>query len=705
TILTDVTINYTANKQTQVINYVDDSGKIVKTDTVTGKTGQTVAVKVNVPDHYVLVPGQAVPGSVTLTAVNPTINIVVAPKMDEVTDQTQLTKTISRKITVDLPNKTPQIIIQTATFTRTGQHNEVTGQTTYSGWKLVNNGLVAYDVPTVSGYTPKISGNSSWTSKVNGIAAPTVDTKLNDVTIDYTPLEQTGKISYRDEAGHEISSTLVSAKTGDAVRIVPAAPAGWQLVAGQDIPEKVVATAKGIPTVVIEVAHATITVKPGEEAPHGPVPGDSSKTYAKLASLTAQPTRTIVVTKPDGSQQTITQTVKFTRTATFDEVTGEVAYGSWQAVAGQDTWAAYLPETVPGYTAEQTIAAQPVTGDTAGVNVTVSYRADPQSVTIRFVDDDNGAQTVAATVKTGKTGEVAGLNLKVPGHYRLAAGQTLPASYSFTAAKEQTITIHLVAKQVLIDPADPRTSPDPQDPDWFKDHHLVKKIVRTIIDKLPAGTKSSTQQALLYRTAVYNEATGQLAALHDWQPAGWAGYQVTIPAGYTAKIERLVAEEATVIDAITPEAVTAATPSQVIMITYAPESRPAEPIKPTVPVVPITPLTPPRPSIPTNSTSSAAAIPAASVTPRLDLSAARTTGQSVTPRYTSGMAGTGRVSNEESVSSPMAPQADGSRHQPAHQLPQTGNDENKAATAWGLACTSLASLLGLAGIKRKKTNK
>ena len=42
-----------------------------------------------------------------------------------------------------------------------------------------------------------------------------------------------------------------------------------------------------------------------------------------METLTKTPTRTINVTKPDGTKITKTQKVDFTRTATFDEVTGE----------------------------------------------------------------------------------------------------------------------------------------------------------------------------------------------------------------------------------------------------------------------------------------------------------------------------------------------------------------------------------------------
>ncbi|MCT0164074.1 hypothetical protein EFM06_05080 [Lactobacillus helveticus] len=49
-----------------------------------------------------------------------------------------------------------------------------------------------------------------------------------------------------------------------------------------------------------------------------------------MESITKTPTRTITVIKPDGSKLEIKQTVEFTRTATFDEVTGAVTYSDWK---------------------------------------------------------------------------------------------------------------------------------------------------------------------------------------------------------------------------------------------------------------------------------------------------------------------------------------------------------------------------------------
>ncbi|MDM8332428.1 YSIRK-type signal peptide-containing protein, partial [Limosilactobacillus pontis] len=51
---------YEPEDRNQVVNYVDH-GKVIKSDTITGKITQTVDVTPSVPDHYELVPGQNIP--------------------------------------------------------------------------------------------------------------------------------------------------------------------------------------------------------------------------------------------------------------------------------------------------------------------------------------------------------------------------------------------------------------------------------------------------------------------------------------------------------------------------------------------------------------------------------------------------------------------------------------------------------------------
>ncbi|MDM8267327.1 YSIRK-type signal peptide-containing protein, partial [Limosilactobacillus pontis] len=69
---------YEPEDQSANIVYVDkDGNKVVKTDTVHGKTDETVNVTPSVPDHYKLVPGQNIPSEVTLKDKNTPIIVKV----------------------------------------------------------------------------------------------------------------------------------------------------------------------------------------------------------------------------------------------------------------------------------------------------------------------------------------------------------------------------------------------------------------------------------------------------------------------------------------------------------------------------------------------------------------------------------------------------------------------------------------------------
>lgn len=286
-----------------------------------------------------------------------------------------LNQTITRTINITTPDGTKSTKVQTAKIYRDASYDNVTGAVTYGEWSTAKWSKFTPDA--IKGYTPSES------------SVPAVEVKNGQqdetVNITYTANEQTGKISYQDTDGKEIDSTTITGKTGETITVTPEVPAGWKIVDGQDIPKTVTATADGISTVIVKIEHAAIIVTPDtpkDDIPNGKVPGDPNKTYEKMDNLTITPTRTIIVTKPDGSKQTITQSVEFTRTATFDEVTGKITYSEWTFKSssardkGQD-WDAFTPENISGYTANPSqVTSETVTSTTSSVTVTITYTAN-----------------------------------------------------------------------------------------------------------------------------------------------------------------------------------------------------------------------------------------------------------------------------------------------------------------------------------------
>lgn len=345
----------------EIISYQDANGQVIHTQTVTGEEDSDVSFKPEVPTNWQ--PTGDLPHSVKITG--GTTVIVIEP----VTVPVQEHRTVTRTIVEHLPSGDKQTV-QTVVLTGTGTKNLVTGEVTDVKWD--RSKFTAFTPAIVPGYTTNMS------------IVPEMDVTASSgdsiVEINYIPNEQTGFIIYRDENGNEITRTALQGKTGEAVAINPVLPAGWELVPGQSIPATVMATPDGIPDVVVLIKHQTIIVKPGEEAPTGKVSGNPSTTYEKMESLTKEVTRTITVKLPDGQRQVITQTVKFTRTATFDAVTGKATYSAWQ-VDGSNEWPAYTAPAINGYTASQVaIPAELVIPSDENQSIEIEYTKNNQPV-------------------------------------------------------------------------------------------------------------------------------------------------------------------------------------------------------------------------------------------------------------------------------------------------------------------------------------
>ena len=367
--------------------------QVGQTITKSGVAGSTVDnLDLKLPENYELAPDQELPTSYTFgkalsqnlyiklvhktAIVDPTDSATNPTKDESWFKKNDLVKDVTRTINYEGLSEEQLAQIsedqkkQTVEFTRTAVYDLVTG-------KLVANSEGQWTAvdgkDTFAGFTPKeFAGYTTNPNKVEQVKV-TGNDKDSEVTVTYTVNTQTGKISYVDSDGKEVGQTPLSGKTGETVDVNPQVPAGWKIVSGQDIPKTVVAT------VTVRVEHDTIIVTPetpSGDVPTGPVPGDPSKNYDHLDTLTKTPTRTITVVTPSGAKLVITQKVTFTRTATFDKVTGKVTYSEWK-VDGNTQWDAYTAPTFSGYTASQSkVAAEKVSVDTADSNIKITYKQD-----------------------------------------------------------------------------------------------------------------------------------------------------------------------------------------------------------------------------------------------------------------------------------------------------------------------------------------
>ncbi|MQB85281.1 hypothetical protein DN448_09355, partial [Lactobacillus reuteri] len=460
--------------------------------------------------------------------------VKVQPKVDSITDPAKLNKSISRTITINKPGEKPQVINQTATFKRTGKTNEVTGITTYTPWVLDQNGLTTVSAPEVPGYTPS-------QKTVASVDNPTTNTKLTDVTINYTANSQTTHINYVDKDGETVKSDTVSGKTDETVKTNSEVPAGWKITDGQ-IPETIHFTGEETPDTTITIEHDTTSVdhikpvKPGDKTPSGKVIDGAHE-----SDLNQTITRTINVTTPDGQTTTTKQVAKIFRDATIDDVTGEVTYGSWS----EDTWADFKPGQLAGYTASQAdVPAVTVKDGQKDQTVDITYTANEGTVLIKYVDRDGNE--IGQQVITGHVGDTIKVTPQLPENWVPVDPDTVPAEVQIKEENGQIIIVVVRHDE--------------------KDPVQTKKVTRTIMVTTPDGqTKTIKQVVTISRHGNLDLVTGQIA----WQPWTIAQWDVFKPAAIAGYIPSLAEVPAVTVDSETTD--------QTVDITYAAVATPAQP--------------------------------------------------------------------------------------------------------------------------------
>ena len=358
-------------------------------------------------------------------------------------------------------------------------------------------------VPSIPGYTTMVNGET-----VSDKTKPFWPADLSkNTTITYVADDQstTAKFVDDDNKGAQVGDTVpLNGKTDQTINTGLEVPVHYELAKDQTIPATYTFKANGNEPIVIHLVHA-------------------KKADQNDNNLNKIVTRTINVTNPDGKTNTIKQVAHLRRSGTIDEVTQKATYTPWST----DNWAEYDTPQISGYTPSQAkVLATTVDGNTQNQTVTITYSANDQSTTAKFVDDDNNGAQVGDTVPlNGKTDQTINTGLKVPDNYELAKGQTLPETYKFKANGNDPIVIHLVHA----------TKPD------TNDNELNKTVTRTINVKNPDGTTTTIkQEAHLHRSGTIDKVT-QKATYTPWTTDNWAEYDTPSISGYTPSIAKVSA--------------------------------------------------------------------------------------------------------------------------------------------------------------------
>ena len=278
-----------------------------------------------------------------------------------VDDAKQETKDITRTIIVHTPNESDQKVIQTATLTREVILDATTGEIKSAGkWSTAK--WETYSAPDFKGYTPT-------NAKVEQIDV-TADTQDTTVEINYAANDQQTHVIYVDDDnnGDPIKTEMLNGKTGETVATNIANPdeSKYELVGTPEA--EYTFAAENNEDVIVHLKH-----KHGQQV--------EEKTI----------TRTINVTHPDGSHESIKQTVTLNRTNEVDLATGEVVKdGEWTT----GSWEEFVAPEHAGYTPNIAKVEQTdVTADTQDTTVEINYTANKPTTPEQNNDQGQKPQT------------------------------------------------------------------------------------------------------------------------------------------------------------------------------------------------------------------------------------------------------------------------------------------------------------------------
>lgn len=416
-------------------------------------------------------------------------------KLEKVTNVAELEKTVTRTITVHMPDGTNQDKTQKVTFTRTGNKDLMTGHITWSAWSPAQE-FEAYTVPVVPGYTPRQTTVKS--------TPVTADDKDTSITIDYTANAQKVLIKYIDVDDNDkaIKSQPLEGVTDQALATNIEVPANYELVANQALPKEVTFKADGNEPIIVKVQHK-----------HQDVTDEYRNDVKKQDQIDHTVTRTITIKHPHAADKTHTQALHFTRQVTRDMATGQDTFGEWLP-ENADFFEEFTVPTLAsdkGYTSEKMKIARlaHITGATNDQREVVNFNANTQKAHVHYIDDTTGKKLEDVHV-TGKTDEPIKHDNKAKVQSYLDKGYELVSDDFATAGKpsynaeaeEQHFEVHLKHGQKDV------TAEYKQDD---KRKSQVERTIKreVIIDHPKEAAESYVQTAHFTRNVTRDMVTGE----------------------------------------------------------------------------------------------------------------------------------------------------------------------------------------------------
>ena len=322
-----------------------------------------------------------------------------------------------------------------AHFTRTGQHDEVTGVDTWNPWTSNDNNFTAVDSPVLTGYTPS---QTSVAGKNVGVNDP--DTEITIIYTKNSVPVKNGKIivNYVDtDAGNRVLlskqfsgqvGTDSNYNTNDDIQALQ--KEHYELAEDDPTGGKNITISDGNQTVTIKMKHHHETI-----------------TENKVV------TETIHYKYANGDQVNPdhTATANFSRTGIKDDVTGNQTWNNW--TSNDNNFAAVDTPELAGYTASQkSVTEKTVNANDPNTEITVIYTKNSVPVKngqiiVNYVDTDEGNRVLLSRNLSGAVGTNADYTAKedltnlTNAHYQLASD--LPKGNLTFPGDPQTVTVSL----------------------------------------------------------------------------------------------------------------------------------------------------------------------------------------------------------------------------------------------------------------------
>ena len=505
--------------QKAVIRYVSTNGNhILKTDEVTGKSGESIAYSTTSQINefkkqgYNLVSDEFTAGgakvydydtardqvyTVTLservepvnpdnptpqpnTPVNP--GQPDSPRWPGTVENLDNKESVSRTIhyVYEDGSKAKDDVVETLNFKRWSNVNLVTGHIDFQDWTTNDDTFDKVVSPTIAGYT----ADKSEIPAVSGVQAKDQD-RVETVT--YHKDAQKAVIRYVSTNGNQVLKTdEVTGKSGEAIaysttsQITEFKKQGYKLVSDEF-------TAGGAKVYDYDTARDqvyTVTLServepvnpdnptPQPNTPVNPGQPDSPRWPGTVENLDNKESvsRTIHYVYEDGSKakDDVVETLNFKRWSNVNLVTGHIDFQDW--TTNDDTFDKVVSPTIAGYTADKSEipAVSGVQAKDQDRVETVTYRKDAQKAVIRYVST-NGNHVLTTDEVTGKSGEAIAYSttsqineFKKQGYNLVSDEFTAGGAkvYDYDTARDQVYTVTLSERVEPVNPDNPTPQPN-----------------------------------------------------------------------------------------------------------------------------------------------------------------------------------------------------------------------------------------------------